>query len=143
MSSRIKRLATDWKSYASLVAGAGATLTMLADRISSGVKAVDALKALPPHTKWITAAVLAGLAVLGFLLALGRKSTLLRPDRFVVSADEPGHLVGRDTEIKALASECERHPLVFLQGESGSGKSALVQAGLLPFYAANAANQPP
>lgn len=39
----------------------------------------------------------------------------------------------------ALARECERNPLVFLQGESGAGKSALVLGGLLPQYQATRA----
>jgi energy-coupling factor transporter ATP-binding protein EcfA2 len=68
-----------------------------------------------------------------------RRSRLLRPDRFVISADDPEHLVGRDEEVKELAKACEQNALVFLQGESGAGKSALVLGGLLPHYQATRA----
>ncbi len=88
--------------------------------------------------------VQAVLSVLALASALGRRSTLLRPERFVISADDPAHLVGRDEEVKALAKACEHNALVFLQGESGAGKSALVQGGLLPHYqAARTANEVP
>jgi hypothetical protein len=58
---------------------------------------------------------------------------LLRPDRFIVDADDPECLVGREGEIKDLADACEKTPVVFLEGESGTGKSALALAGLVPF----------
>ena len=75
--------------------------------------------------------------MLALVAVLGRRSILLRPERFVISADDPEHLVGRDEEVKALAKACEQNALVFLQGESGTGKSALVLGGLLPHYQAS------
>ena len=59
------------------------------------------------------------------------RSQLLQPDRFIIRTDARRHLKGREDELKELADLCERQPLVFLEGESGAGKSALVHAGLL------------
>jgi hypothetical protein len=79
--------------------------------------------------------VVAGLLLLGLGLLLSAlftpKSRLLQPARFVIRPDERRHLKGREEEISELSDLCERHPLVFLEGESGAGKSALVRAGLL------------
>jgi hypothetical protein len=80
-----------------------------------------------------------GLLGLIFLISIWRllrplfihRSQLLQPDRFIIRTDERRHLKGREDELKELADLCERQPLVFMEGESGAGKSALVQAGLL------------
>jgi hypothetical protein len=134
MSPRLQRLATDWNTYAGLIAGAGAGLAAATDVIKAVASAVTEADKLPPEAKWLAAGLLTVLSALFLIAALGRRSILLRPERFVISADEPQHLVGRDEEVKALAKECERNALVFLQGESGAGKSALVLGGLLPYY---------
>ncbi len=144
MSQRLQRLATDWNTYASLIAAAGAGLTGATGLVDELAKAVAGVTELQPAAKWLAAGVLAVLSALAFASALGRRSRLLRPERFVISADDPAHLVGRDEEVKALAKECERNALVFLQGESGAGKSALVLGGLLPHYqAARTGNEIP
>lgn len=64
-------------------------------------------------------------------LGLGSKSRLLQPDRFIIQPDEPRHLMGREEELQELAELCERHLLVFLEGEAGSGKSALIRGGFI------------
>jgi hypothetical protein len=61
-----------------------------------------------------------------------KRSELLRPEALRLERNNPEHLVGREDDIAALEQKCRGHGLVFLEGESGSGKSALVQAGLLP-----------
>ncbi|MGH8568845.1 MAG: hypothetical protein ACREXU_12740, partial [Gammaproteobacteria bacterium] len=133
MSPRLQRLATDWwNTLAVLVTGAGAVLTLATEIPDKLANAVAGVANLPPAAKWVLAVLFAGLSVLALVSAFGRRSTLLRPERFVISADDPEHLVGRDEEVKALAKACEQNALVFLQGESGAGKSALVLGGLLP-----------
>ena len=46
--------------------------------------------------------------------------------------DNPAHLVGRTGDINNLFQQCLAKSIVFMEGESGSGKSALVRVGLLP-----------
>lgn len=136
MNKRLSRFARDWKSYVGMVAGLSSGLTAFTDALDKARGAFAGLRGLPPETRWLAALVLGGLALLALATALSRRSLLLRPERFVVSADEPDHLVGREQEIKALCTECERHHLVFLVGESGAGKSALVRSGVVPRYQA-------
>ena len=136
MNPRLKRLAIDWKTYAAVVTGFASVLNASPKFFQQLTDNITALKDLPPQTRWIAVGLLAVLALIWFFAAWSRKSILLRPERFVLSADEERHLVGREEEVRALAAECERHPLVFLQGESGAGKRSLVQAGLLPHYLA-------
>lgn len=45
--------------------------------------------------------------------------------------DAPNYF-GRDTDAADLLAAVERQPLVTVVGASGSGKSSLVQAGLVP-----------
>jgi GGDEF domain-containing protein len=85
---------------------------------------------LPDPFSW---AVAIGLLALGiWIISLGnrRRSRLLRPDALRLRTDEPSHLKGRDDDLGNLVKLCRNHRLVFLVGESGAGKSALVRAGL-------------
>ena len=116
----------------------------------------DKIKALSGSLLTLTSVVLSLLAqlppslqgyqpvwcgLLGILLLLGLwllwsallapKSRLLQPERFVIRPEERRHLKGREEEISELADLCERQPLVFLEGESGAGKTALVRSGLV------------
>jgi Novel STAND NTPase 1 len=80
-----------------------------------------------------------GLLGVLFFIGVGRlfksllihRSHLLQPDRFIIRAEERRHLKGREDELRELSDLCERHALIFLEGESGAGKSALVRAGLM------------
>jgi hypothetical protein len=138
MSPRIQRLATDWKTYLALLAAVGSGLAALPEFFNKVKDAVRIFRDLPPETRWVAVALLGLLGLVALLAALSRRSVLLRPDRFLISSDDPRHLVGRDQEVKELCGTCEANSLVFLIGESGAGKSALVQAGLLPYYRAPA-----
>ncbi len=51
--------------------------------------------------------------------------------RYFREEDAP-FFFGRDTFIERLAEAVNKHPLVAVVGASGSGKSSLVRAGLLP-----------
>jgi hypothetical protein len=68
------------------------------------------------------------------MFAAGRRksSRLIDPDALRLDPRNPAHLIGRSEDVRLLREKCEIGPLVFLVGDSGSGKSALVQAGLVP-----------
>lgn len=74
--------------------------------------------------------LLLGAALLG--RGLARKSRLLQPERLLIDPDNPDHLRGRTDEIRRLRAAVAARPLVFLEGESGCGKSALIRSGLIP-----------
>ena len=74
--------------------------------------------------------VISGLYLL--VAGLSRKSRLLEPEALLIDPDNPDHLCGRREDIRRVVAAVDDHPLVFLEGESGSGKSALVRSGLLP-----------
>lgn len=63
---------------------------------------------------------------------LARRSRLLRPEALLLKADNPKHLKGREEDIDRLSALCHEYQQVNLVGESGAGKSALIQAGLYP-----------
>jgi predicted sugar kinase/membrane protein implicated in regulation of membrane protease activity len=133
MSPRIQRLSSDWKTYVALIGAVSAAITAFTGLFNQFKNSIDALHDLPAQAKWVAALILAALALFLAIAAWSRRSILLRPDRFIVSADDPEQLKGRTIEVEALAKECEANPLVFLEGESGTGKSALVRAGLAAF----------
>ena len=88
-----------------------------------------------PFVYWGWWGLLGLLFIVGFWRLLRslllRRSRLLQPDRFIIRAEEQRYLKGREDELKELSDLCERQPLVFLEGESGAGKSALARAGLM------------
>jgi hypothetical protein len=93
-------------------------------------KAIEAFVKLPPFV-WLFAAVI--LLIVGFfalLDGLSRRSRLLRPDALLLQVDQPRHLKGRLEDINQLSTLCNDSQQVHLVGDSGVGKSALIQAGL-------------
>jgi hypothetical protein len=66
---------------------------------------------------------------------LTKLSRLRRPDALWLRADRPEHLVGREGDVERLTELCKDFRLIFLVGESGAGKSALLQSGLVPSWA--------
>ena len=80
----------------------------------------------------VTVVALSGLGLWFFLLSRQRRSILLRPEALRLERDNPDHLIGRAEDIDRLLARCREEPLVFLEGESGAGKSALLRTGLLP-----------
>jgi hypothetical protein len=71
-----------------------------------------------------------GLAL--FMLSRRKASRLLDPDALRLDPHRPEHLIGRSEDVRLLCEKCVARPLVFLVGDSGAGKSALVRAGLVP-----------
>src|SRR4029453_8983608 len=72
-----------------------------------------------------------GAALLVAYFRLRRRSRLLIPDALNIETRNPAHLHGRADELQRLQDACRRHRLVFLVGESGAGKTALLTAGLV------------
>jgi hypothetical protein len=138
MDVPLRRFASDWKTLAlAAVAGLTVLLGTLTDLFDAVPKILDSFTRLPREAQYVVGAAI-GLAVFGALIyvliaAFSRRSVLLKPERFIISASDPRHLVGREQEVAELADTCERSPLVFLAGESGTGKTALVQSGLVPY----------
>jgi hypothetical protein len=112
-------------TLAAIVAGA----TDIFSKLASPFIKADRLPAWAP---WIGYLVIFALGL--WLLAKWRMrySRLIKPDAMRLDRDNASHLVGRESDKDALLQQCRTKRLVFLEGESGSGKSALVRCGLLP-----------
>jgi len=87
---------------------------------------------LTPETLSGTALALVVLGIWLFAQWRSRHSRLARPEALRIDRNNAQHLVGREGEAEDLRGQCLGKPIVFLEGESGSGKSALVRVGLLP-----------
>lgn len=62
---------------------------------------------------------------------LYRRSRLLRPEELRLGINDPEHFQGRDDDVARLTDSCLNHPLTFLAGQPGIGKSTLVKVGVL------------
>src|SRR5438477_5639307 len=114
MSPRLQRLASDWKTYLALVALIGSALTAFSGVFDNLKNAFKAWVALPSEAKWVAVGLLVVVALIAAIGAWSRRSILLRPERFIVRADDPEQLIGRTDEADELANDCEKNPLVFL-----------------------------
>ena len=95
----------------------------------------NSVEILAGFEKWQLGAVAFVLVAFGVWLirfSRRRRSVLLRPDALRLERANPAHLFGRREDVDQLTRLCREEPLVFLEGESGAGKSALLQAGLVP-----------
>ena len=54
------------------------------------------------------------------------------PGLATFTEEQAGLFYGRDAEIRELTKRAERNPLTVLFGQSGLGKSSLLQAGVFP-----------
>src|SRR4051812_6657276 len=122
MNTRIDELSKDWKIYVALLTGILTFLSQFVGLITN--------TRLPAQVRWLIGAVLLIITVYLFFLALSKRSLLLEPKRFLLSPDNPDDLVGREQEVRHIAGQCAEHALVFLIGDSGCGKTALIRAGL-------------
>lgn len=130
VNPRLQKLASDWKTYVALIAAAATAISAFTDLVSKAAAAVSGLKGLPIEARWFVAGVFLVLTIVFLVAALSRRSVLLDPKRFLLSSENPEHLVGREEEVARLARQCGRYSMVFLEGDSGTGKSSLVRAGL-------------
>ena len=115
-----------------------AGLTVWSTTLEQVQKLLEQLKkfGIPPQAAgWGLAIALAVAAGYFLIQSLAQRSVLAQPDRFRLNPEDGAHLKGRVDDIERLAKLCDQQPLVFMDGESGSGKSALLQAGLVPYLA--------
>jgi hypothetical protein len=111
-------------------------LTALVALLAAAGSLIDKLRdsipwlALVRRPYLLTAAVF--FLIVTFLLQrkrLIRRSEIVEPDALVL---KPGkHLIGREEDIDNVLSLLGSNPLVWLIGESGSGKSSLLQSGVV------------
>jgi hypothetical protein len=95
-------------------------------------KALETFVKLPPFVWLFAAAILLIVGFFALLNGLSRRSRLLRPEALLLKVGQPQHLKGREEDINRLSTLCHDTQQVHLVGESGVGKSALIQAGLCP-----------
>jgi hypothetical protein len=98
-------------------------------------KAIDSLGPLAelPIIIWLLVAVILLIAgVFTLWEGLARRSRFLRPEALLLKSDNSAHLKGRSQDIERLSTLWNEYQQVHLVGESGAGKSALIQAGLCP-----------
>lgn len=82
---------------------------------------------------WLRIAGIVLIACAAGLVWLSRKSAHLKSGYTLsLNRNDPKDLVARTRDIEWLVKKCSVAPLVWLKGESGCGKSALIQAGLVP-----------
>src|SRR5215472_13292880 len=62
------------------------------------------------------------------------KELTTTPYKFLASYDiaDRDIFYGRDAEVEAVAGAVKRHKVIIINGASGSGKSSLVNAGIIP-----------
>ncbi len=123
--------------------GAGGTLTlvsllaavaMITGHMKQAVENLAFLRSLSPVYVWSGMTVLLLTGVL--LLRRGLSAGLRAPDakRFVLDPEKDRkQFVGRTADLESLAQCLDEAQLVFLSGESGAGKSALINLGLRDF----------
>jgi hypothetical protein len=98
--------------------------------VAGQVVSISKILKIPDPVSWAVVIGMLGLGIWIISLGMRRRSRLLRPDARRLRVDEPSHRKGRDDDLQKLVARCRDHGLVFLVGESGAGKSALVRAGL-------------
>lgn len=84
---------------------------------------------------WVLPGIAVGLVLVGIFLSRRRqalrRSRLLRPEAFNLQPTH-GHVIGREEETRVLLDAIREHRLVWLVGESGVGKSTLLEASIIP-----------
>lgn len=147
MKAQLARLASSYQTLISLFTGAIALVVFFSDSVKKLIEANDQIpQELRPYGKWIVIGLLLLVGLFAFLQALARRSVLMVKERFQISPGDPRHLVGREEDFMRLSQECAHvsTSLLFLTGESGAGKSALVRAGLAEYLRGNSHwTQPP
>jgi len=132
--SEILKKRTD---LANALGGAVGAAVTLAGAVGAGMQGVaDALTKFlgpPANWSWPQVLIVIGLVVLaatGAVRAIRTKpSYLLQPDKLWRDPSAPNQLIGREDDLRRLRVQLVNR-LVYLVGESGCGKTALLRAGL-------------
>lgn len=128
----IERTAKQVQSITGLIGIVGGLLAAIA---ALNQQLRDAIEVFTPFGVGSLAVAATVLLIAGAaMFASGRRkaSRLLDPDALRLEPGNPEHLIGRGDDVRLLREKCAARPLVFLIGDSGTGKTALVQAGLIP-----------
>jgi hypothetical protein len=115
-----------------IVTAFGAVIGAATDVLKKIASLFGDIDKLPPGAFWLA---YIALFVFGLWLVMKwrtRHSRLMKPEALRLDRNNPQHLVGRIDDVENLFQQCLAKQMVFLEGESGSGKSALVRSGLLP-----------
>ena len=77
--------------------------------------------------------------VIQHIIQQAARELIVHPYKFLSSYDisDQNIFFGRDTLTKRLAGKVARHKVLLLNGAPGSGKSSLINAGLIPYLAEN------
>src|SRR5262249_42515968 len=124
-----------------LIAGIGGLVQVITGFLENIKKAITASTGLPEWALWVAYGILILSGVWLTVRWRSRYSQLLQPDALRLDRDNPNHLVGRQDDLEELLQSAF-NPITFVEGESGSGKSALIRAGLLPKLISNTAIVP-
>jgi hypothetical protein len=128
---RLQELVTRTVAFLAVLGTVTTPFTGLLDWLSAKLRLVLAADLAAPVAAGI--ALLVCLAALWFVWRSFRKVSILRQrDAFELRAKTADDLIGRTDDIEDFAALVQGNQLVFLTGDSGCGKSALVAAGLLP-----------
>jgi hypothetical protein len=119
------------KDILALLTTVGAIITTLGGLPSGIAGFIPIFRNASPVESLAIAGILTLLALILWRNRLQRRSRLLHPEALILKP-ELNHLVGREDDIRNLLNLCGNESLIWLVGESGTGKSALVRAGLLP-----------
>lgn len=131
MSPHFKQLGEHWKELSTAVVAVGAALAAVPGLVNKTTSWLQWFKDLPVWLQWMAVVLLVVIAIWLLVSAMARRSTLRRAERFLIETETPEQLIGREKDLRELITTCEKHRLVFLPGDSGSGKTALVRAGLM------------
>ncbi len=123
----------EWLEAISGMLGVLIGLLGLAPKFNKSIsEAVDAVITLPQIVWYLAPVLLLVVGLIALRDGLTRRSRLLHPEALLLKADNPEHSRGREEDIDRLSALCNEYQQVNLVGESGAGKSALIQAGLCP-----------
>jgi len=77
--------------------------------------------------------------VIQHIIQQAARELIVHPYKFLSAYDisDKNIFFGRDTLTKQLAGKVTRHKILLLNGAPGSGKSSLINAGLIPYLAEN------
>src|SRR6266850_421903 len=115
-----------------VLSGIFVVITQFNENLKKAIDSLGPLAELPIIVWLLVAAILLIAGVLTLRDGLARRSRLLHPEALLLKADNSAHLKGRSQDIERLSTLCNEYQQVHLVGESGAGKSALIQAGLCP-----------
>lgn len=126
------------------VVGAAIAILAFADRAKDILEPVTRLLPTAYQVFVFPALLIAAIALIlrAFFLSSPVRSRLVRPEALRLQRENRDHLIGRTEEIERLIRLASGSPLLFIVGESGVGKSALLGAGLVPKLAAGGALLP-